>query len=58
MSARYLPAIAAAVSVLAVGAPADAHEITAESGNAAKPAFDIVRTSVALDGNHVVSAPR
>lgn len=54
MSTRTPACIVVALSLAAVAASASAHEITAKSGNAANPAFDIVRTSVALDGAHVV----
>ena len=54
MIARRLPVVAAILCLPAVPAPAAAHEITAKSGDAEEPAFDIVRTSVALEGEHVV----
>jgi hypothetical protein len=52
MSPRLLPSAAALCLIAAI--PAAAHEIEAKGGNAVEPAFDIVRTTVALDGNHVV----
>jgi hypothetical protein len=52
MSPRLLASAAALCLTAAI--PAAAHEITASGGNAAEPAFDIVRTSVTLDGDHVV----
>jgi hypothetical protein len=52
MSPRLLAS--AAALCLAAAMPAAAHEIEAKGGNAAEPAFDMVRTTVALDGEHVV----
>ncbi len=54
MSTRTPVCLVAALGLTSAVVSASAHEITAKSGNAAKPAFDIVRTMVALDGEHVV----
>ena len=48
------PLASAAALCLTVAMPAAAHEIQAKRGNVAQPAFDIVRTTLALEDDHVV----